>query len=399
MSRTSNNAKSRSDTRERIIATAEALAATPNFRDFTLNEIAEHMGVHYTGVYHYFENRDHLILELIERYATRRCRYIADARQSPGSAADHLADFVLREMHEQSSALIMRGRSTLSEPYRSEAIKAYQRTRQALTHLIEDGQQDRSFRPFNPPLAAHIILRTLDRYASYNEPVFVDAKLDADSLAHELIGFFQRGIAPEALENRHPGKPAHLELRPLGPPRLNAILEKACTSFNTLGWRGTSIPQIAKEIGMSKTTFYRYAASKEDLLFLCATHTISLLAQVRQTSVACSENPLQALLLDTYFLRSILAAPPGPLLSPYLFDRLSDEHRRFADESFTAYRMELVDLLEQCVAGGFVRPLNAPAVQPMITACSYIPIEPGEDTDNGYMDDVARFMLTGLGNR
>lgn len=380
--------------RERIITAAESLLASPSRQDFTLNQIADQLGVHYTAVYHYFKNRDDLELQMIQRYAERRSQYIEESRHASGTAADHLAEFVNREMHEQPNPVILRGRSTLAEPYRTGAIEAYQETRATLTRLIEDGQQDRSLRAFDPPLASHLVLRILDRYASYNDAVFTGAGLDAERLATSLVEFFADGMAPQA-PLRHTPPP---QFRALGEQRISTILSKAAASFNTLGWRGTSLPQIAKEMGLSKSVFYRYAASKEELLFLCANHTLSLLAQLRQTAMALAESPLDALLLDTYFLRRLLSEAPGPLLSPYLFDSLTDPHQRVAHETFTAYRLELVDLLQQCVDEGLVRPLDARAVQPMITACSYIQFQVPDKTDDAacYHDPVIDFLLHGL---
>lgn len=397
----------RTDTRERIIAAAESLAAAADYQEFTLEKIASLLDVHYTGVYHYFKNRDDLVLEIIERYASRRLQCIAQARNHAGTGLDHLAEFVTREMSEQSSALILRARSTLSEPYRAKAIAAYQTTREALTALIQDGQDDGSFCDIDPQLAAHIILRVLDRYANYNERVISDAHLDTNKLTKALLDFFTEGVGADPQHAQALAQGPRSEFLSIGQDRLSSILIKACQSFNTLGWRGTSIPQIAKEIGMSKTTFYRYAASKEELLWLCTNRSLNLLGQIRQAAFTSGTSALETLLLDIYYHRGLLSQPPGPLLSPYLFDELTDEHRRSANEQYLALRLELCNTVQRCADNGLIRAVNAQAVQPMITACAYIPFDVSTLAGNAdapssktppYFDSLVQFVLFGMGN-
>jgi hypothetical protein len=55
--------------------------------------------------------------------------------------------------------------------------------------------------------------------------------------------------------------------------------------------------------------------------------------------------------------------------------------------------MDLVTLLERCVDEGYVRSLPALAVQPMITACGFLPIQSADKTK---YDQVIDIILQGL---
>lgn len=380
-------------TREKILAAADAVLSDKDASELTLKQIAARLHLHYTAVYHYFKNRDELESQLVVRYAQRRSRNLLHAKQQTDDVAAQLAIYIDLEMHEQSSSVVLRARSTIAEPYRTLVIETYQNSRTELEQLLAAGIQQGSLRKMDAALAAHLVVRVLDRYAGYAERAFSQAGLDPQALSNELISFLHNGIlAPGIKPREFLHKPA-FNLVGLAQGKLDDLLCAATTAFNRKGWRGTSIPQVARDLGLSKTTFYRYAASKEELLFLCAMRSVNLIGQVRQAALAASENPLQALLLDTHYLRELLARAPGPLLSPFLFDRLSAERMRAIDETYQGFRMDLVHLLDRCVDEGYVRALPALAVQPMITACGFLPIQTSSET---HYDQVVEIILKGL---
>ncbi|XOV84010.1 MAG: TetR/AcrR family transcriptional regulator [bacterium] len=379
-------------TREKILAAADAVLADRDSGDLTLKQIAARLDLHYTAVYHYFKNRDELESELVVRYAQRRSENLAEARRLHQSIPLQLAKYIDLDMHEPSSPLL-RARATLAEPYRERVIKAYQNSRFELELLLKTGMQQGSLRKLDSSLAAHLVVRVLDRFTNAEDRQFSQAGLELQSLSDELVAFLQHGIlAPEVEAPGFMCRPPY-EFVGLGQSKLDELLCAATAAFNRRGWRGTSIPQVARDLGISKTKFYRFAASKEELLFLCALRTVNLIAQVRQAARAATNNPLQALLLDTHYLRQLLVQAPGPLLSPYLFDWLSAERFRVVDEIYQSLRMDLVDLLKRCVDAGYVRPLSALAVQPMITACGFLPIQSSDDT---MYDQVVDIVLKGL---
>ncbi|MCB1686505.1 MAG: TetR/AcrR family transcriptional regulator [Pseudomonadales bacterium] len=383
-------------TREKILSATEQLLRKDPSADFTLKQLAEKLGLHYTAVYHYFHNRDDLEASLIEIYTERRSRLLDEARIRGDSAFTQLMEYVRLVMHESSTSLIIRGRSTLVGPYRRRVIRLYQRNRAELAELINQGVADKSIIPIDPQLAAHLVVRILDRFAYQEEAVFTEAGLTADRLTEELVAFFKGGIAADTND---PGgvllNSAPRSLLSLQETALEEILRATTIAFNTRGWRKTSIPDVARDLGLSKTSFYRYAASKEELLNQCAHRTLNLIAQIRQVSIAMSDNPLQAVLLDTYLSRQLLDHAPGPLLSPYLFDCLSTEHGRVAWDIYRAYRKVLIEQLRDSVKAGLIRPLSAEAVQPMITAMAYIPFQTSDESQ-GHADQVMQVLAFGL---
>jgi AcrR family transcriptional regulator len=382
-------------TRTRIVRTAEHLLHSKRNADFTLNEIAEKLGLHYTAVYHYFKSSDDIKAYLIEAYSADRSLQLASARSSGGNAFDQLMEYVRQAMQAPSNSLIIRGRATLNEPFRQRAIKAQQATRLELAQLIEKGVTDRSVIAIDPHLAAHLIVRILDRFADQDGSVFSEAGLSTEQLTTELLAFFKTGISAKGKKRSALLTEAPKTLFNLQDTTLDRILRAAIENFNIRGMRKTSIPEVASTLHISKTSFYRYAASKEELLYLCAHRTLNILTQIRQAAIAATDSPLQAILTDTVLIRRLTDSEPGPLLTPYLFDSLTEAHGRTAWDMYHGYRKVQISLLREAIDEGQTRPLIAEAVQPIITACSYIRFQ-DKDTTPKHRDQVMQVISNGL---
>jgi AcrR family transcriptional regulator len=244
-----------------------------------------------------------------------------------------------------------------------------------------------------------IISRILNRFANQHERVLSKAGLDADALTEQIVSFVNGGILAD-------GFPAHglperaLKTFPvleISGSNLDLILRSLTLAFDERGFTATSIPEVAASIGLSKTSLYRFATSKEELLFLCSQRSLDLLHQVRQISKIITANPLESLLHNLYFERYLANSPPGPLLKTAIHQFLTPEHQRVVGERHIATRYEMITLLERGISEGCIRSLNAQAVQPMLNAASRLRFT-SEDNElgAGLMDDTAKFVLYGI---
>jgi TetR/AcrR family transcriptional regulator len=55
------------------------------------------------------------------------------------------------------------------------------------------------------------------------------------------------------------------------------ILRAAAVCFRQRGYHGTSVEQIAQELGMTKGNLYYYFRDKEEILYFCHDHSLDLL--------------------------------------------------------------------------------------------------------------------------
>lgn len=387
------------DTRARILAAAEGLAQRRSTATFTLNELAEVLGLHYTAVYHYFQNADHLRCELIELHSRRQSEELAKVQGTGKTAFEKLTEFVQLILHNPPTALLVRHASNLDKPYQDRVKRALAKNRKELASLVQAGIDDGSIRPCKPLVVGAIVSRILGRYVNQREKVFSNAQLDADILTKQVIGFITYGLRPnEAIAGTISESPrATFRALQTNDSQLDLILTTLTRSFNDLGFRGTSIPEVARSIGLSKTSFYRFATSKTELLYLCAHRSLNLMAQVRHLSTAITENPLDALLHNLYFDRYLINNEPGPTLKTDLFDSLSEEYQRVVWDLFTGHRRELILLLQQCVEQGLSRSVNAFAVQPILAAAT-LSVD-AENPEKSFSDDAVDFILCGIKQR
>ena len=107
------------------------------------------------------------------------------------------------------------------------------------------------------------------------------------------------------------------------------ILEGGRRAFNAGGFRGTSVPSIAAEAGVSVGLIYRYFPSKEELfLELCLSGTPNELEDLAQR-IAPIEDPVVRLTtaIDSYF-DALFLAIGAPLVLQALAAAPSDERIR-----------------------------------------------------------------------
>ncbi len=109
------------------------------------------------------------------------------------------------------------------------------------------------------------------------------------------------------------------------------ILEGGRRAFIAGGFRGTSVPSIAAEAGVSVGLIYRYFPSKEELfLELCISGTPGELAELAER-VAPIEDPVERVTasIDSYF-DALLQAIGAPLVLQALAAAPADERIRTA---------------------------------------------------------------------
>lgn len=86
-----------------------------------------------------------------------------------------------------------------------------------------------------------------------------------------------------------------------GPSRVDRtrerILAESARVFNRRGYRGTTLDEIARAMGVTKPALYYYVKSKEDLLFQCHQRALDIAIRAVRTAVAETEAPDQQLRL------------------------------------------------------------------------------------------------------
>jgi len=385
-------------TRTRIRSMALKLSEGPATSRFTLEQLAERLDLHYTAIYHYFDCKDDLEAELIEAMCQQRTTLLGNARASAPSGLQALTIFVTSELQESPTDLLVRSPALLTGVYRERAYLALNTSRKQITQLVDCGIRDGSIRDIDSKLAANLISRILNRFRNRREKLIATSKLSIEQMSAQLCGVICSGLvsADASGLDHHNFQPKPFPVAKLLDERgMEVILGSLIRDFNNRGYNGTSIPQVAASLGVSKTFLYKFAPTKEELLYACARQTLDLLGQVRQVAKVMTDDPSTRLLLNLFYMRHLKTNLPGPLLATPNFRSLSKEHERVIWAIFNKWRADLVQHFEESSAQGQLRDVSLAIVLPLTTVLSEVPIT-CECVEEGYHDEVVQFLLYGL---
>lgn len=187
------------DKRER--RRAEILrAALRAFRDkgyyaTTLDDIAEHVGVRKTALYHYFPDKEAILYECHRESLAEVRRLMAITGKRAESASDHLA-LVIRE-HVRVMIEILEGSplafevTALSPERQAEVIQARDKYERGLRKIIDRGVKGGEFRPVDSKIAVFAILGAINWIARWYSP---DGAVQAPELGNQFADYLVGGL-------------------------------------------------------------------------------------------------------------------------------------------------------------------------------------------------------------
>jgi AcrR family transcriptional regulator len=170
--------------RERILTEMIELFRERNFRDVTLDALAERLKVTKPFIYQYFDSKQHLLATVYERGAQQLLASIEGYLDNKAPAAKRLHDFVrsfaLQNIEYRAISVVFSQEEGELPPKALEAIRAIHRQFDTkLASLIEDGIKSGEFTVQEPHIAGLAIsgmVRWIHRW-------FQDGRLSATEIA------------------------------------------------------------------------------------------------------------------------------------------------------------------------------------------------------------------------
>ena len=141
-----------------------------------------------------------------------------------------------------------------------------------------------------------------------------------------------------------------------------AILSEAARLFNGKGSRATTLQDVARGLGLTKTSLYYYVRTKEELIFQCYEVTLQ-----RQHAVmdALDNSPLSPLERAAGFFRSQFQAwldaqsgRSAHIAALLEIASLKSDHRAAIEAEYVRMFKRLRNYLREAVAGGEARPIE-----------------------------------------
>lgn len=380
-------------TKDQILESAMHLLRGNTKVPFTLTQLAEHLEMHHTAIYHYFESKDHIVCELIERISARRAANLQRARQEQSSGLEQLLEFIRAEVNEPPTDLLVRPTLLLKQPHRDNAEASISSVSTQIEDQIERGISDGSIRPCDKSTVVSLLLKLINRYSHRQDAMLISSGLTSDQIAENVVSIIRDGVAlrPSTAESLLAVDPVPFPTLTDKERQLDVIQRALTTAFNEQGFAATSIPRVAASIGVSKTSVYKYAETKADLLYLCLRNTLDLVLQARQVASAVSSSPLEALLYNLYYVRQLEAGPPGPLLQPFLYQHQSPASLLVGWDIFERQRDNILALFTKGIAEGEIR-----ALEPVAAVPAHSVFANYAAGDVGFADEIAQIFLTGI---
>jgi len=162
----------------------------------TLDDIAEHVGVRKTALYHYFPDKEAILYEChLESLAEVR-RLMATAGKSAESASERLSLIIkehVRVMIETLEGSPLAFEMTALSPERqAEIIEARDRYERGLRKIIDKGVKDGEFRSVDSKLAVFAILGAINWIARWYRS---DGAVRAPELGEQFADYLVGGLA------------------------------------------------------------------------------------------------------------------------------------------------------------------------------------------------------------
>lgn len=271
--------------RTEILETAASLIASSGLRT-SLQEIADAAGILAGSLYHHFESKEAILIELIQRYQADLDRIGEDAQQRPGGGDARSVSERIVELGSEIASCAVRHRAALQltfyEPPASANQELAELARQppravhgAMLATLREGRRSGYIRPdIDLPTLADRICQTMLHVGldiiRHDEP--------ADRVAAILCRILLYGLAPR------PPSDAVLD-RSSALQAANRVIETwsdgstaghddkaahvrsvARAEFGRRGYEATTIRDIASAADLGTGSVYRLIGSKEELL-------------------------------------------------------------------------------------------------------------------------------------
>ena len=210
-------------TRARILDAANSVLRDKGYFSTRLSDIAKAAGTHAGAMYYYFESKDALVEELLNRNASRSWRYVEQQLANLPEATSYRERVLVAARAALSNQLGESSDETIVHMQLLNQIPAQMRarlmshatiSRRFIRDLIRNGQAAGEFRSdVNPTVVALMLLSNLVWSHDWFRPS-ADHSIDelAQDLCHILLTGIDRRDAPH-----HPVVAAKRRARPQGP--------------------------------------------------------------------------------------------------------------------------------------------------------------------------------------
>ncbi len=364
--------------RQAILSEAARLFNTKGTRATTLVDIASTLQLTKTSLYYYVKTKE----ELVYLCYLASCQFhqeVLDHAKRNGSNGRSRLEAAVREYFRrilnarrglEAQQAIMTEILTLKPGHRDEINELYLGLFLQYRDFIAEGVADGSLEQCEPIAAALAFFGNTQWAPRWTANT-------ADEQLLEMAECFI-DIAMNGLASNSNFQPIHFpELSSLSVNKSfdrdtqnqlkqEAFYKVGSQFFNSKGFKGTSLDEIAEALQVTKGAFYYHIKNKDDLLLNCFKRTLNYTREMQDRADEVGKTGLEKLELAAHYLFYVQNSEAGPLIRYRLVKSLEDENQKRIIKEAQAVDDRFGDFIQLGVEDGSIRDVNTQIAEQFI---------------------------------
>jgi AcrR family transcriptional regulator len=266
----------------------------------SLNDIARRVGITRAGLYNYCEDRQDLVAQCYMRACSDVQADLERARQAPGDALAKVRAFLdLSLSQPRRPVAVITELGFLTPEQEASVREARQENARTLRDMMVRGVEDGSIRPSDHHLAAYCILGMLTWNKLRVGPGEPDETM-TDRVAAVLPIVATEGMATDEARV----EPCGLRIGDVVPcagdeSSREALARAGSSLFNRRGIDGSSLDEVAAELGFTKGAIYHHFKTKAAFVAYCYERAVGIYELITDAAGAGGTGlECQAILLE-----------------------------------------------------------------------------------------------------
>ncbi len=189
-------AEKRRRRRAEILHAALRAFRAKGYHATTLDDIAAHLGIRNTALYHYFPDKEAILFACHQESLAEVERILAEARNQYEGAPDRLAHVVREHVRVMIDTLegspLAFEVTSLAPALQRKVVTARDRYERGIRAIIEEGVAAGEFRPVDPKVATFVVLGAINWVARWYRP---EGALHSAELGAKFADYLVGGLA------------------------------------------------------------------------------------------------------------------------------------------------------------------------------------------------------------
>lgn len=182
--------------KERILAHAQKVFTRYGPRSVTLDDIAKELGISKKTIYHYFQNKAHMVYEVALTHLKEEMQLLEDLQNKSQNAVEELVNILnctYRDVEQMSPNLITEVQKYYPDSWELFEIHTRESIFQMVKSNLERGIREGLFRnDLHVDIVAKIRIWQIE--AGFNQDVFPPTQYDSREILLQLLKLYMHGI-------------------------------------------------------------------------------------------------------------------------------------------------------------------------------------------------------------